>query len=459
MNRLWTRVDSLVPGILVIGGSAAWTLLSCSFHYGQGHAERPILWFLFAYLVIWVGLVWLVRRVSTGGTVSVALILWVGLAGRVALLPSNLIQENDVYRYVFDGQNLLHGENPYLQSPTEIRYDPAHPLSQALEQPEAAQVLDRIGFPEVPTVYPPLAQLTFSVGVLLRGWDWFGQRTLFLILDLLVIVLLLKAQKVLRVAPQWVVLWAWNPLVLKEVVNSAHIDVMLCLLVIVLVVVVTRSSHALATPAAGGAVLGLLVLTKIYPFILLPVLCFWIYRRFQRMVSVLACLGAASAVVIVGYLPFLGSGLGPVFRGLSIYGQFWVMNEGAFSLIAILTDHARPVAAALAISLSCLVAWRAADPTPLGLVRAFQYVLLLWLLLIPTPYPWYALPLIPLACLNPRSAAARATVALSLLMVVYYLSFFFEYRDSPGWMWTLARSIEHAGIWGCLLFFAWPRRQ
>lgn len=446
---------SLVPSILVIGGSVAVTLLSYSFLYGQGHSKRPLLWFLLSYLMIWLGMVWLVRRLGTGGKVSIVLILGVGLLCRVAILPSNLIQENDVYRYVFDGQNMLQGENPYVQSPTEIRYDPTHPLHRALEQPEAKQVLERIGFPEVPTLYPPLAQVTFSIGVLLKGWNWLGQRYLFLILDLLVMALLLKGQQVLGVAPQWIVLWAWNPLVLKEVTNSTHVDVMLCLLVVILVLVIARSSHPISTPAVGGAVLGLLVLTKLYPVIFLPALSFWIYRRFRSILAVGACLGSALAVVIAGYLPFLGEGLRTLFRGLSIYGQFWIMNEGAFSLIAFLTDHARLVSGGLAICFSCLIGWRVAAPTPQGLVRSFQYVLLLWLLLIPTPYPWYFLPLIPLACLDPGSAAARTSAVLSLLIAFYYLSFFFEYRDSPEWMWTLTRTIEHAGIWGCLLFFAW----
>ena len=448
-------MDSRVPGILVIGGSVAVTLLSFSFRYGQGHSKRPILWFLLIYLVIWLGMVWLVSRLRTGSRVSMVLILGVGLTCRVAILPSNLIQENDVYRYVFDGQNLLQGENPYIQSPTEIRNDPAHPLRRALEQPEAEQVLERIGFPEVPTLYPPLAQLTFSAGVFLKGWNWLGQRYLFLILDLLVMALLLKGQRVVGVAPQWIVLWAWNPLVLKEVTNSTHVDVMLCLLVVVLVLVIVRSSHPVSTPAAGGAVLGLLVLTKLYPVIFLPALSFWIYRRFQSIVSVVACLGATLAVVIAGYLPFLGEGLRPLFRGLSIYGEFWIMNEGAFSIIASMTDHARLVAGVLTICLSCLVGWRVAAPTPQGLVRAFQYVLLLWLLFIPTPYPWYFLPLMPLACLDPGSAAARTSASISLLTAFYYLGFFFEYRDSPEWMWTLTRTIEHVGIWGCLLFFTW----
>ena len=89
---------------------------------------------------------------------------------------------------------------------------------------------------------------------------------------------------------------------------------------------------------------------------------------------------------------------------------------------------------------------------------AAQLVLLLWLLLIPTPYPWYSLPLVALACLNPDSAVGRTTLGLSLLLALYYLSFYFEYRESPQWLWTLTRSLEHAGIWGWFLYSVWRER-
>ena len=454
MARKWKRLNSLGPGLLVLGGSVAVTLLSGSFHYGEGHAERPILWFLLAYFVIWLGLFHAVRRVRRRTGVSVAVILLIGFLSRIVLLPSNLIQENDVYRYVFDGQNLLGGENPYRLSPTEIRHDPNHPLSDDLRGPEASLVLERIGFPEVPTVYPPAALATFALGVLIRGWDWRGLRFLFLVIDLLVILILLRVQRSLGVAREWIVLYAWNPLVLKEVANSVHLDVLLCLLLALLILVLTTSRGRRLTPILAGTLLGLLTLTKLYPLLLLPILGLWLYRRFQSVTSALACVGATGLVVGAGYLPFLGDGVRPLLRGLSIYGQYWVMNEGAFSLLSLVTDQARVVMFATIALLSLLIAWRFALPEGRNLVMAAQLVLLLWLLLIPTPYPWYSLPLLALACLGPDSAAGRTTLGLSLLLSLYYLSFFFEYRESPEWLWVLTRSIEHAGIWGCFLLAA-----
>ncbi len=458
-HRKWEWVNGLGPGLLVLGGSAAMSLLSYSFTYGEGHSERPILWFLLAYAVIWLGFFHAVRRIRTSQGVSVALILLIGSLSRIALLPSNLIQENDVYRYVFDGHNLLSGENPYRLSPTEIRHDPTHPLRDDLAGPEASLVLDRIGFPEVPTVYPPAAQVTFAVGVLVKDWDWRGQRVLFLVIDVLVILALLQVQRALGVAREWIVLYAWNPLVLKEVANSAHLDVLLCLQLALLMLVLTSSRRRVLTPILAGTLLGLLTLTKLYPLLLLPVLAVWLYRRFQSLTSALVCVAAAGLVVGAGYLPFLGDGVRPLFRGLSIYGQYWVMNEGAFSLLSLVTDQARVVVVAVMALISLLTAWWFALPGGRSLVMAAQLVLLLWLLLIPTPYPWYSLPLLALACLNPDSAVGRTTLGLSLLLALYYLSFYFEYRESPEWLWTLARSLEHAGIWGCFLWAAWPRRR
>ncbi len=457
-DRKWKGLNSLGPGLLVLGGSIALTLLSFSFNYGEGHSQRPILWFLLAYAVIWLGLFHAVRQIRTSKGVSVALILLIGLLSRIALLPSNLIQENDVYRYVFDGQNLLRGENPYRLSPTEIRHDPTHPLADDLRGPEAALVLERIGFPEVPTVYPPAAQVTFALGALIKGWDWRGLRVLFLVIDLLVILVLLQVQRALGVAPEWIVLYAWNPLVLKEVANSAHLDVLLCLLLALLILVLTSSRRRLLTPMLTGTLLALLTLTKLYPLLLLPILAVWLYRRFHSVTSALVCVAATGLVVGAGYLPFLGDGVRPLLRGLSIYGQYWVMNEGAFSLLSLVTDQARVVVVTMIALLSLLTAWKFALPEGRSLVMAAQLVLLLWLLLIPTPYPWYALPLVALACLNPDSAAGRTTLGLSLLLALYYLSFYFEYRESPEWLWTLTRSLEHAGIWGWFLHSVWRER-
>ena len=105
----------LIAGTGLLLSCLGWTLLSYQFEFGQGHADRPIIGFLGLFLLAWVsflaGIVLLARK--DPGPKTLILIVVVGLLARVVLIPSNLIQENDVYRYVLDGQVLLHGANPY----------------------------------------------------------------------------------------------------------------------------------------------------------------------------------------------------------------------------------------------------------------------------------------------------------------------------------------------------------
>ncbi len=60
------------------------------------------------------GFFWLAKSRGRG---PLLLILAVGGLVRLVLLPSSLIQENDVYRYVLDGQVLMAAQNPYRLSP------------------------------------------------------------------------------------------------------------------------------------------------------------------------------------------------------------------------------------------------------------------------------------------------------------------------------------------------------
>jgi len=81
----------------------------------------------------------------------------------------------------------------------------------------------------------------------------------------------------------------------------------------------------------------------------------------------------------------------------------------------------------------------------------FHWILLLWYLLIPTPFPWYAVPLVALAVIRPLGPSALVTVVLSGITGLYYLSFFFEYREFEGSWWIWTRAVEHSIIWCTIL--------
>ena len=84
---------------------------------------------------------------------SPAVILAVALALRLMFLFAPPQLSDDIYRYLWDGNNLLRGVNPYAAAPAEI---PPPPALKAVHS--------WINHPEYVTIYPPAAQLVLPGG-------------------------------------------------------------------------------------------------------------------------------------------------------------------------------------------------------------------------------------------------------------------------------------------------------
>ena len=449
----WSKTSAIwwILSIALVLGCLGWTLLSWEFHYGRGHAQRPIIQFLVLYLLVWTvfmaGFIFLRRAQGKGPLV---LIMVAGLLARAVLLPSSLIQENDVYRYVLDGHTLLEGSNPYRYAPLVVSDLGGESLKEELSRPEAQEVLSRIGYPEISTVYPPAAQAAFSLGAWLGGWDWRGQRWVFLIIDIAVMALLLCLLRSLQISGNWILLYAWNPLVLKEITNSAHVDVLVLMFLLLVLVGLIRHLRVGGRrwAAFSGMMMGLAILSKIYPVVFVPAGFLFLYRRARTAFSAQVFLVAAAGTVILGVLPFIQVGFQRLTAGLATYAVGWVMNEGAFSLLSAFFSHPRWVAALLIGSVCVAVPWCRQSRELSSLVEDLQWVGLLWFLLLPPAFPWYALFLVVLLPLRPQlSGPSAATLVLSGAVGLYYLSFYWEYHLFPAAWWMVTRGLEHSLIW------------
>ena len=457
IRDIWSRRGWLAASLLVVLSCAAWTWISFQFRYGEGHADRPILTFVVLYACAWAGFFLGYLQLRRGDRKApLLLILATALVARVLLLTSGLIQENDVYRYVLDGQVLLAGENPYEQSPMELSLLPPEPLERALSDPAAKEVISRIGYADIPTLYPPAAQAAFAAGSLISGWNWIGLRILFTLFDLALIGLIVLLLTRIGSPPSWVLLYAWNPLVLKEVTNSVHVDVLPAFFVVLLMVSLERVrvrggwSWLLA---AAGAMAGS-VLSKLYPILLLPAAF-----RFISCVSggkkAVTFVAGSLAGIVLGYLPFSPLGLDRLTEGLRNYAERWTMNQGAFDLLEHLLPQPRLASGILILVIAVAVPWvrLRSRGSPVELIGVCQWVLLFWFLLLPAPFPWYA---VVLAALLPATSGfaltAPAIVALSGVAGLYYLSFYYEYQQLPEAWWTWTRLAQHVLIWGTLGF-------
>lgn len=422
-----------------------------------------------------------------------ALILICGFAVgfRWLLLETTPWLTNDIYRYHWDAQVLDRGINPYS-------YAPQAPELSALQHTEAYSKMDHR---HVHTVYPPFLQAVFWLGLrlspMLKLAAATGIKTMFVLFDLAVIVVLGFALRQHGQRPELILLYAWHPLTIIEIAGSGHTDVAGAFLLIAALVLLAHQNYLLAALALAFGFLVKFITLLFLPFVLIAA-----YQRAGwRRTLVIA--GSFAAVIIASYVPFLTASK-ELISGLLVYSGKWRFNDALFSLIfnplcamlpdwlviwaiipkgwvadaQTLTTHRIDLALLITKSTVAFIfvfiywqIWRRAfaqlrqNQTP-DWRWPFLVILAAFLLLSPTVQPWYLLWLLPLLCVNidanrsPLQQAAlaamwclSATVFLSYHVLVDYLSAG-VWRES-GWI----KFVEHAiplamGIW----VYGWRRR-
>jgi len=305
--------------------------LSHRFTYGLSIDEKPVFWLV--GLLIGSGFVYVfaclkVMRCSSYSfsiNRTLLLILTVGLILRVSMLFSTPMLEDDYYRYLWDGAVVSQGKNPYAYSPKDIinqQNIPANLSSLALES--GHEVLQRVNHPELRTIYPPVAQAAFSIAYWIKPWSLNAWRFVLLLGDLCSLGLLMVILKKLNLSPALILIFWWNPLYIKEVFNSGHMEGVLVPFLFGLILFIIYNRHLMALIC-----LVLAVGVKLWPVVLLPVLlrpCLSDVKRLFIFLSIFCLL-------------FLGM-FWPVHRagfdttsGFIAYGQLWQMNDSLFTLI------------------------------------------------------------------------------------------------------------------------------
>lgn len=450
-----------VLGLLLLVCCVALTRLSQAFVYGEGHLARPILAVVAVLLiasVVYFCAVSLALRQPT--RVRLKSILLFAVLFRLVLLPSAFVQEDDIYRYIWDGQVTLQGISPYQDAPEAVLdarggAERTPLASMARQHPE---VFDRINYPEVPTIYPPVAQAAFAIIQAVVPWNPQAVRTSLLLFDVCCILLLVAILSRLGLPRERVLIYAWSPLVLKEFANSGHLDTIAMAAVLVSILAVITRRWALA-----GAALAVGIASKYFPLVLVPALGSHLWHAGRRAVWLAgtACLGAMTLC----FAPFAADGWRLV-QGLAIYAHTWELNASLFPLFAWVTaglpDHLAPRAAralAVLVFVTALV-WHQRGRTHTGsaleFTRSILLILGLLFLVSPVGNPWYLCWIVPLLCVHP----SRAWLLLTALIHLYYVGFFIEYhvlQPATATWWAVLRIIEYGPFYAVLIWETWSR--
>jgi hypothetical protein len=251
------------------------------------------------------------------------LIITAGIIFRLTLLFSDTIEEIDLYRYLWDGAVVTQGVSPFRYAPQQVLAasdDGTLPAELARlvrlrdRSPEMTAILKLIHFGELPTIYPPVSQGVFAACawltpqsaplsarmILMKSWFVaFDLATL-----LLVIRLLALAGRPLGMA----LIYAWCPLLIKEVANSGHLDALAIFLTTAAAYLAAqvlyfpgRLRSVRQTAVFASLLLGLAAGAKLYPVILAPLVAgAFIHRRGWRFAA-LPALAFASIVSILAW--------------------------------------------------------------------------------------------------------------------------------------------------------------
>ena len=461
-------------GLGVAAVTARIAFLSKAFVWGDsaGWAKRPILEFVAWWLVAWLlyaGALRLGRGLPPRLRTLVA-ILAVAAAARSFYFGTNPVQEDDAYRYLWDGQQVLAGVNPYRWSPRQARTDnPDAPedlrrLHALTLEPAAHENLRRVNNQTIPTVYPPLNMAVFAASQKVAPWSLDGLRGFFLAFELATILLVWFALRSAGANPLWTVVYAWCPLPIKEMANSPHHDalVVMTLALFLLLAVGER-------PRAAAVALALAVASKIYPVVLAPILIAWVWRRDRRAAVQSALLFLVTLAAL--YAPFLSR---DSFRGTGVFASEWSSNAGLFSLVALagravfgagevsflggLSPRgdvaARVFVAAL---LAAFVVWIVSRPrfpkpavAPVGRTYELPFRCFLALAagfaLAPAQHPWYFAGILPFVALFPF----RSWILLTGTLGLYYLRFHIRYHDpesSYETRFAVVRAVEYGAFY------------
>lgn len=397
-----------VLGVLLLAAVAAIARLG-----DLGERTRVMLPLWGAAHAAYLAAAWLILRRPHPGRSSLPWILGVGLLARALFIPTEPTLSGDVYRYLWDGRLVAHGLNPFSHAPSDPALERFH-----------SEIFHHLNHADVPTIYPPAAQILFGVTALVSAtpaaWKLF-----LLVLETALILALLELLRRRGLSAERILLYYWNPLVLVESFGSGHLDLAAAAFLLGAIALQERRREI---PA--GISFAFAVLTKYVPGVLAP----WLLAR-RRW----ALLGAALVAGGILTLPFLGAG-GAVTTGLRIYARHWEFNGALYRTLREITGsetRIREILAGVGVLTTLGIAWRARSAA-----GAAYAALVAFLILSPTVFPWYAVPAVALLPLypDPGMLLFSGLLALSYLPLPVY-------RDTglwtlPGWiLW-----IEYGGL-------------
>lgn len=456
-------------GFLLVAFAVSLTWISPRFGYAHDVAAMPVLTLVAglvaAGLLFCFGLPTLIRASVIAHPRATSMILacvfLAGLAARLALLASEPILEDDHHRYLWDGAVSGAGLNPYAVSPLSARSAGPDTTIGRLAR-ESGFVQERINHAELRSIYPPVAQAAFALANAMAPWSLLSWRLVIGLLDLATFGLVLLLLRACGRSPLWSALYWWNPLVIKELFNSAHMEPVV--LAPVLLALLLAAHRHLVSAAAGLAIASG---AKLWPVLLLGLVARPLISTPRDLIVALSLFAGIIGLMAI---PVISAGVDSS-SGFLAYADRWQTNSALFPLLertaralssgfgtlAISPGHAARIGLTLILLIIALELARKNIVDADDLMGRASLVVAALVLLSPAQFPWYAVWLAPFLAWRPWTSL----LLLSATQPLYYVRFHLIAHDQPAVLLDALPWLIWVPIWIALLielFSRWAAR-
>lgn len=269
------------------------------------------------------------KLVQSRSTFRYLLYLAIGLRGLLLFTTPNL--SDDYFRFVWDGNSIVNGINPFESKPSEIIFTASdHDIYLQNEVLNGTSETFPAGMnsKEYYSVYPPFNQFIFAVASWLSGdnlqLNIFYLRFFLFLFEIGTLYLLVALLKLFDFSKYKVFVYAFNPLVIIELTQNLHFEGVTVFFVLGAVYFLLKQKYIVA-----GVLYALAITTKLIPLVFLPLFLFKI--PFQKLVIFYVAIGVS---VFLFFTPFLGVDLLETFgSSIRLYFKTFEFNASVYYLL------------------------------------------------------------------------------------------------------------------------------
>jgi hypothetical protein len=324
-----------------------------------------------------------------------------GLVLRLSLLMAIPFWSEDFVRFLWDGELVRMGFNPYLELPADF----LQTLGDA-QNPYLANLLDLMNSPNYFSVYPPLNQGIFYLAALGAEMDpWQGVvalRILIILGEIGVFFVLKKLFQAFSIPSSQLILYWLNPLVILELTGNLHFEGFVLLSLLLVVYLLSQSRFA-----GAGFFWGIAIGIKLLPLMLIPALIAFAKTR----KSIGFWIASFVAILVSFAWLLLGDSWMNFFQSLRLYqGKFefnasiyYLLREVGFwikgyNTIATLSK----ILSGITLISILYFSWKRKPESIPQLVDLWVLIYLIYLVLQPVVHPWYIIPAFGLSLMSNR---------------------------------------------------------